>query len=147
MQRRRMVILAIGRVTSDRALTALFWLTIFTPFAAHANPQVFEEGQASLIAEATDSAVTAALCDPEDMDACLRSAHCTVRLIKDRPGQYICRASKSPCETGFRQSPGGRRDCEAIRGCKFVPAECFCPPLALCACGGGPPPQCLPASP
>ena len=86
-------------------------------------------------------------CGPDAMDACLRSHGCTVELIEDQAGKYLCRASKSPCETGFRQSVHGRRDCEAIGDCRFAPGECFCPPVALCACGGGPPPQCLPISP
>lgn len=147
MQRCRMVVLGVGQVISDRALMVLFWLMIFTPFTAYGSFQGLKEGEAKLTAEVTESSSTAALCDPEDTDACLRSASCTVESVKDRTGQYVCRASKSPCETGFRQSVDGRRDCEAIGGCRFVPGECFCPPLALCACGGGPPPRCLPASP
>ena len=86
-------------------------------------------------------------CGPDAMDACLKSHGCTVELIKDQAGKYLCRASKSPCEKGFRQSVHGRGDCEAIGDCRFVPGECFCPPVALCACGGGAPPQCLPISP
>ena len=142
-----MVVPNVSRVLSDRALMLSIWLTIFIPFTVHGSPQVFKEDQASSIAEVTDLVSTAELCDPNDMDACLRSANCTVEPIKDRPGQYYCRASKSPCETGFRQSVDGRGHCEAIGGCRFVPGECFCPPLALCVCGGGPPPQCHRASP
>lgn len=86
-------------------------------------------------------------CGPDAMNACLKSHGCTVELISDQAGKYLCRASTSPCETGFRQGVDGRQDCEAVTGCKFVPGECFCPPLALCACGGGAPAQCLRVSP
>lgn len=79
---------------------------------------------------------------------CLESTQCDLVQVAVH-GAYECRASVNRCAIGFRQGGEGdiKQQCESQTGCKFVPASCFCPPDLTCACGGGPPPQCVDGSP
>jgi hypothetical protein len=75
---------------------------------------------------------------------CVQSAQCTL-VQTGVHGKYTCRDAVGRCETGFRQVADHdiQRDCEAKPGCKFKIANCYCPPNLQCACGGGPPAQCV----
>ena len=75
---------------------------------------------------------------------CLQSTQCTLVQTQVH-GKYTCREAAGHCETGFRQSADHdiQKDCEAKPGCVFKIANCFCPPNLNCACGGGPPAQCV----
>ena len=75
---------------------------------------------------------------------CIHSTEC--KLVQAQAhGGYICRAAIGHCEIGFRQVADYdiQKDCEAKPGCEFKIAKCFCPPNLECACGGGPPAQCV----
>jgi hypothetical protein len=75
---------------------------------------------------------------------CLQSKQCTLVQTQVH-GKYTCRDAVGHCEIGFRQSADYdiQKDCEAKPGCEFKIANCFCPPNLECACGGGPPAQCV----
>jgi hypothetical protein len=75
---------------------------------------------------------------------CIQSTQCTLVQTQTH-GKYTCRASVGHCEIGFRQSADYdiQKDCEAKPGCQFKIANCYCPPNLACACGGGPPAQCV----
>lgn len=62
---------------------------------------------------------------------------------KKRCEPYICRPAANECEKVFRQNEPSREKCEAIAGCRYAAAECFCPGPMDCFCGGGPPARCL----
>ena len=74
---------------------------------------------------------------------CGSSELCTLILVGEMTGEYVCRPPEGPCETGFRQSSDTAESCEAKEDCSYVPGVCYCPPDLVCFCGGGPPPQCL----
>ena len=85
-----------------------------------------------------------ASCSEATEHECLQSTQCT--LVQTRVhGKYTCRTAIGHCEIGFRQSADYdiQNDCEAKLGCVFKIANCFCPPNLTCACGGGPPAQCV----
>ncbi len=77
---------------------------------------------------------------------CILSAQCTLVLASQLPGSYLCRPARNACEAGFIQRTGTRETCEEKPGCTFQPGFCYCPPDLTCVCGGGPPPQCEPAT-
>ena len=56
---------------------------------------------------------------------------------------YICREPANECEKAFQQNDPSREKCEAIHGCAYEAASCFCPGPMECFCGGGPPPRCV----
>jgi hypothetical protein len=96
-----------------------------------------------------------------DMTAaqCLLATGCVLEAVpKGDPG-YVCREAKGPCEGGVSQFPPliFKADCEARPGCRYVPADCFCPTAQTrvpstsavainCSCGGGPPHRCAATS-
>ena len=75
---------------------------------------------------------------------CLQSTQCTLVQTQVH-GKYTCRDAIGHCEIGFRQVADYdiQKDCEAKPGCEFKIANCYCPPNVNCACGGGPPAQCV----
>jgi hypothetical protein len=93
-------------------------------------------------------------CESFTRSDCLRSSHCTLEFVE--PGVYRCRPDQGSCEVGIGQSD--RVACEGVAGCRFDQGSCYCPfngygrtavpdPPATggaCACGGGPPPSCVP---
>ena len=72
---------------------------------------------------------------------CFSSAACTLTKSETAHG-YQCRYAKDHCELLFRQSEENRESCEDKIGCVYVPATCYCPPIASCECAGGEPAQC-----
>lgn len=87
---------------------------------------------------------------------CLASTDCTLHHLGST--NYDCRPSAGPCEVGLRQ--GDRTGCQARTGCVFDPGSCYCSCEGYghtkavaeeyggcaCACAGGPPSMCKPAS-
>ena len=73
---------------------------------------------------------------------CLKSSNCILQQTEKDSG-YQCRAADNSCELEFIQSFHQKSDCEAKKGCKYVPANCYCEPIKLCVCGGGTPAQCV----
>ncbi len=75
---------------------------------------------------------------------CIQSTQCTLVQTQVH-GKYTCRDAVGHCETGFRQSADYdiQKDCEAKSGCMLKIANCYCPANLECACGGGPPAQCV----
>ena len=63
---------------------------------------------------------------------------------KDRQhcAPYVCRAAKGRCETPYAQDELSKEKCEAISGCQYDAAVCFCPGPMACFCGGGAPAMC-----
>lgn len=63
---------------------------------------------------------------------------------KDRQhcAPYKCRAAKGHCETSYAQDELSKEKCEAMSGCKYLAAVCFCPGPMACFCGGGAPAMC-----
>lgn len=90
---------------------------------------------------ADEDAVNELSCQQLSEKPCLESAACTLNLNKTSK-TYQCLPAKDHCELMFRQSEGLEETCESKQGCEFIPAQCYCPPGALCVCGGGEPPQC-----
>ena len=98
--------------------------------------------------------------------ACMDSRACTLVHAPD-PGNratYLCRAELAPCESGVAQTDlagdeaGARKLCEQRAGCTLAPSGCYChcrgggrtrvpdgadAEQCNCACGGGPPPNCV----
>ncbi len=83
-------------------------------------------------------------CGGSSEGECIAAGECTLLLVSDRPGDYVCVATRNACEAGFVQRDASAAACEQKAGCRFVPAECYCPPDLTCVCGGGPPAQCVP---
>ena len=93
-------------------------------------------------------------CGELDRTACLESSACTSVLAYGR--SYQCRPVANECQA-FRQvrfidngipdmSYDAKAACESRTGCVFVQGgPCYCPPGVTCVCGGGPPPDCVPA--
>ncbi len=100
------------------------------------------------------SAAAPPACPELDRAACTASPACISVLAEDK--SYQCRQIANECQA-FRQSrfhANGALDtsydvkaaCEARNGCSFVPGgPCYGPPGVTCVCGGGPPPDCVPA--
>ena len=61
---------------------------------------------------------------------------------KKRCEPYHCRRAAGSCEETYAQHDLTKEKCEALPGCKFEPAFCFCPGPMECFCGGGPPSRC-----
>ncbi len=85
-------------------------------------------------------------CESASEADCIVSGGCTLVVASERPGDYACVAARNACEEGFLQRDASAEECESKAGCRFVPAECYCPPDLVCVCGGGPPAQCTPAT-
>lgn len=85
-------------------------------------------------------------CESASEAECIVSSECTLVVASDRPGDYACVAARNECEEGFFQRDASAEHCESKAGCRFVPAQCYCPPDLVCVCGGGTPAQCAPAT-
>lgn len=74
---------------------------------------------------------------------CFSTGNCMLVGGENRSGKYQCVNPSNICESGFNQRKDGKKECERNKGCRFVPGECYCPPMTLCICGGGTPPACI----
>ena len=99
---------------------------------------------ASLFSVAASSAEGPRPCSQFSELECIQSTTCKLEQVSFH-GSYVCREAKNRCEAGFRQAGEGdiQKLCESTPGCKFKYADCYCPPNLNCACGGGPPAQCV----
>jgi hypothetical protein len=90
---------------------------------------------------------------------CLLATGCVLEAVPRADPGYVCREAKGPCEGGVAQFPAltFQADCKARPGCRYVAAECFCPPAQTrvrstspvamnCTCGGGSPHRCVAAA-
>lgn len=95
---------------------------------------------------AADETAEATSCEGLDQTPCRKSPDCTLVQDESAESGYRCRAAEGPCEEGFRQEGSSREECENREGCRFQPANCYCPPEVTCVCGGGPPSRCAGAA-
>ena len=98
-------------------------------------------------------------CDAMTAPQCLLAAWCVLQAVPRGDPGYVCREAKEPCEGGVAQFPPleFKAHCEGRPGCRYVPAQCFCPTAQTrvrsisrvaigCTCGGGSPHRCVAAA-
>ena len=103
----------------------------------------------------SDSPPAGLACDAMTAPQCLLAKGCVLEAVPRGDPGYVCRAAKGPCEGGVSQFPAlaFKAHCEGLPGCRYVPAQCFCPSAQTrvrsksqvaisCVCGGGPPHRC-----
>ena len=88
-----------------------------------------------------------AICQDLTELQCIRSEKCKLTGGEGANAKYHCRDSVDSCERRFTQESGTKEACESQPGCTFIPGSCYCPPLALCLCAGGPPRNCKSTKP
>jgi hypothetical protein len=94
-------------------------------------------------ANAVEESASQTNCSALSVTDCLNSVECM--LESGEAGRdYQCRVAKNQCESGFSQAIDTRDTCESRPGCKYIAANCFCPPGVECVCGGGAPAVCVP---
>ena len=111
---------------------------------------------AAITALACAGAVSATECEKLPPSICWKSVKCTLdceRMSSDPRrcavhANYFCRREQGSCEQSVNQSELTKADCEAKGGnCLYEPPNCFCPcdfdQSCNCACGGGPPANCV----
>jgi len=74
---------------------------------------------------------------------CLQTNECTLHWNGDAK-RYQCLKNANTCEENFIQATANPSACKAKPGCKFEPANCYCPPDTRCDCAAGPPAMCVP---
>ncbi|WP_455203440.1 hypothetical protein [Kaarinaea lacus] len=82
-------------------------------------------------------------CNAMNQQQCLQSPQCILERLEEEAPPYHCRQAQNECEFGFLQYTPQRQSCEAKPNCKFVAANCYCPPGDDCQCQGGTPAQCV----
>lgn len=95
------------------------------------------------------------VCEELSPLVCLSSVKCTLDCERDpksmkkclKHGEYFCRREKGNCEMATSQKELTRESCEGDSRCRYEPANCFCACSFTkdcdCACGGGPPANCV----
>ena len=84
-------------------------------------------------------------CPALGLRECVSTPGCFLDCESQEPKRcfpYRCRKAEGECESKYAQWELTKGICEAIPGCAFEPAFCFCPGPENCMCGGGPPPRC-----
>jgi hypothetical protein len=106
------------------------------PAAGFSTPQT--------VAQQASKEDKAATCRGLSETACLKSPDCILQQAESKSG-YQCRVADNSCEERFIQSIHLDTDCDVKKGCKYVPANCYCAPGKICQCSGGTPAMCVTA--